>query len=795
MMLTGSMLVGYSNCSNFEAVSGLSLNSSGPEARRGGPLAFPGEARVSPYSQSILDSASGNASCAVSGDLDVSTHYKNGMGLSHGGKDPAPIFRDDLWGDIANRREHVRIFVNGFIPSVDNYLSSDYDHFKPDKASFEAAMKVLCHRGASSVIVTQPARPIASAADLRALIQPNVDAFQVIHAILFRKNLFSLYIPPNWSPDKQYALLFNSGYSLNSNATNYEGPVIGHILADAYAETGVGAVGMLWNGGASYNSFTFSDKPYRDLNDFMRIVVPTVGLHSQKGVAFGTSRGGVTALNVSSHPDIDQMRFALSYPTVPASDISFLGTLFSTTFPYLLSTMDYATGYAAAWRIGYRTPEGQTGIDKMFLSLVGTASRDQVDARNSLTADRKVSRLLANRTQVYFELSTHDGMVPTADQFRMLNKYRRSGVPLETRINYFVGHGGDNDARARFIRDAVIKLIPSTRPLTERLIQAGRTTYYDIETASGDIKTRASSTPNLMTMEVPRFFAPQAMAQVVTLAGSRKRFLTIWKDTLGRKFPLITNTSGDGEAVQDVTADLAGIISDTNSLELEKMFELDSGNRPLRRIFYETSDLGSETLQVSLYPGDLALESIEVHKHMTERTYGADFGRSVGKHATVAYGLLEASSRAALPVEELEITRLLASPTALLPAVYDCTVIRGALANFTMEGEIVPAREHVNQKGFFYVAGYDPNGKKWYSFDGQRWTMHDDLGGGISAIGGVDTLVPAGVRGRTFTNADLRAFPNGEIYLGYGLGTSLADSWKDLLDNNRYKLCTRLPAR
>ncbi len=135
--LIGSMLLGYSNCSNFEV---LNLNS-GLEARQGPPSDFTSDVQISSYSQEIVNASNTNSACVVSGDLDISTHYKAGIGPSPGGKDHPNIFNPELWNEIRNKSRHVYMYVNHFIPGHDNYLSSEYDHDKPSRESFEADRK------------------------------------------------------------------------------------------------------------------------------------------------------------------------------------------------------------------------------------------------------------------------------------------------------------------------------------------------------------------------------------------------------------------------------------------------------------------------------------------------------------------------------------------------------------------------------------------------------------------------------------------------------------------------------
>jgi hypothetical protein len=114
-----------------------------------------------------------------------------------------------------------------------------------------------------------------------------------------------------------------------------------------------------------------------------------------------------------------------------------------------------------------------------------------------------------------------------------------------------------------------------------------------------------------------------------------------------------------------------------------------------------------------------------------------------------------------------------------------------------MDGKILPAGNDVGKTGFYYVAGYDVVLKEWWSFDGVAWAKHDGTNATYLPISGVSALPlqAVGIAGPIFTKQDLTAFPNGQIYLGYGLGTTQMAAWNDLIANNRYRLCATLPSK
>lgn len=200
------------------------------------------------------------------------------------------------------------------------------------------------------------------------------------------------------------------------------------------------------------------------------------------------------------------------------------------------------------------------------------------------------------------------------------------------------------------------------------------------------------------------------------------------------------------------------------------------------RVFESTANsIGMKTTCVASLPQTLAGNTIVP----TSVSRGGTFTASCTTNGSVA-NIRQTCPPPAEPV---------APPAVDTPAVFSCTPTKAYLQAYTMSGTIKPSSSDAGKPGYFFVAGYDVVAKNWWSFDGRDWTKHEGTAdSSFSAIGGVNTLVATGISGPIFVNADLRPFPNGQLYVGYGIGGTKIEAWDQMVAATRYRLCDVLPS-
>ncbi|MEQ1723759.1 MAG: hypothetical protein ABL930_11325 [Pseudobdellovibrio sp.] len=197
-------------------------------------------------------------------------------------------------------------------------------------------------------------------------------------------------------------------------------------LAHAYQQNNNSGFGVLWNGGGAIGSRTVDNLAYEELNEFLNIYLRDLGAANNKFITFGGSRGGVTALNLASHPSVTAIRVAFAYSSVPPNEISEYGSYTCTTVPLLLYGSDWSTGFFGSWRKSFIHPSGYgksdfaglDGLSSHLKALTGTSNFQEVAANFNTLTSAKINKLVSNRTQIFLEMASHDYIVPSIDQFK-----------------------------------------------------------------------------------------------------------------------------------------------------------------------------------------------------------------------------------------------------------------------------------------------------------------------------------------------------------------------------------------
>ncbi len=741
-------------------------------------------------------SADQNAVCNLIGDatLPLVTHYPM-LGL----KVQPPIANINQASEYASGIQYVSLYdVSKFaLPVVGNYLANRYDlaNYPPtvdvNQSRFTGLLNQLCVNDLKSVRFLQGANEVRSAGDLSALVVQNAPYFQIIHSIVFKNNLFTIVVPPRWSKASSGALptLFNGFYDLNTNLVALEGQSMLETLAQAYVAKGRSGFALMWNGNGGVGSRTVDNVAYGELNDFLKIYLTDLGASPTKLVSFGASRGGISALNVASHPALTAAKVAFAYASVPPNELNIISDLITPTVPALLYASDWSVGFIGSWQKSFRHPAGFTRIG--FEGLGGSAAHLKVLTGSSSISDApgqynaltksKVAKLIKNETQVFLETSSHDFIVPSTDQMRLIQDAIASGVRLEGRVNYLLGHGHDNNARRAKLAAVFNSLIDNS--ITAQFIVSGRISRY-VASPNGLFQALSTPTPPL-TVELPRYIVDESDPMFLATGPANARYLVV----LAKEDKLIKI---------DLNLDAKGFAN----LRLNHSL-FTAGDYSLFGVYTRYTDgtlkdkvamtaTVKRGLVISRVPGDIRAYVANASGSVIDgiNSQGRYFDDGVGYGSN--YGFLQTGT-VAIPSDEL--AQLVYEAPASMPK-FSCTVSSANLAMFTMDGAILPASEDLGKIGYYYVAGYDVVRNEWWSFDGKNWARHNNSNATYLPISGVTAqpLQAVGIRGSIFSSMDLTQFAGGKIYLGYGLGVTQMDAWNQLINSKRYGLCATLPS-
>ncbi|MDZ4082737.1 MAG: hypothetical protein U1E10_07365 [Bdellovibrionales bacterium] len=662
----------YNNCGQVAPVEdeSTSLDSSSglsPESAAGGEE-FWESAQLGPArAMSGATQSQTTANCQVTGDFPLRTHFRKGVGPAPGGTDLPQLLNTSLSSEVAARQPFVRIYRD-YVPRPGMYLEDNFDgNVYPDQ-DIRAVLGSLCSATVPLVRFRQVSSAITTMDDIRNLIIPNERSFQVLHGLVFKKNLFTVVVPPMWTAGGSRSSLFSNGYSLHGQLMNSN--LFFRELNRAYQLDQKGAIGVMWNGGGAQGTYTVHDTAYSEFNDFLRILVPAVGLNADKAIAMGGSRAGWTAINMAAHPLVTSLRFAHVYSVFPPADWDAASRSVSTTIPFLLTVIDSAAGYVGAWRNGFRSPElGLSGSDALIFTQTGTSNRSVLRQNHSLFSTLRTDKIKRGNTSILLAISSHDFIVPSVGQWDLAKAYLDTGMNVEIEKHYFCGHGSckmpDHDLAA-----AIVQLNASATPRTERLVTPRRVSHFMVNATTGVSEpiTRAGNLDPL-TVEFPRFILDDVEGPVFATGVPGRRYAVALKDSLGQDFGFIMVLSASGTARYNWAANQVpdGVI------RLGGIFEVNSADEPVTKIAFISNLKDNPPIEFLRYREDTRDLGTGVALAITKSFVGNNLERAyVDPKAGVAflmnYGVLETGT---LPVSAADIAlvrrisgRLTPTPTA-----------------------------------------------------------------------------------------------------------------------------------
>ncbi len=514
---------------------------------------------------------------------------------------------------IVDRKPVVPIYdIAKFpVPSVGNYIGDSFaiESFplgvSDNETRFSSRLKQLCVSDLTAVRFIQGSHQINSAGDLAALVVPNAPYFQILHGLVFKNNLFTVVVPPRWSKATSSTLptLFNGFYDLNTNFMQLEGQPMLKALANVYQAKGKSGFGLLWNGGGAVGSRTVDNNAFVELNQFLAIYLTDLGPAQNKFVTFGASRGGITSLNVASHPAVTAASVAFVYSSVPPYELNTVASLATPTVPMLLFSSDWSVGFIGSWQNSFLHPsgfgrvgfQGLTGIESHLKVLTGASRNSDVSREFNALTNAKTAKLIRNRTQIMLEAGSHDFIVPSTDQLRLVRDGIAAGIQMEARINYLYGHGHDDGARQSKLQ-SVLGILIDQDPAVSNFVTRGRISRY-VASPQGTFTSLSSPIPPL-TVEIPRYVIDESDPMILATGPSNQHFLLAFK-----KGAEITKVNLDLDAKGLLNLRLPHSLFPSGDYELLGAYSVDSQGRPINKI--KITSLATRTLVISRFSGDL----------------------------------------------------------------------------------------------------------------------------------------------------------------------------------------------
>ncbi len=263
---------------------------------------------------------------------------------------------------------------------------------------------------------------------------------QVLHAKIIKTCdddpgcLATFFLPPNWKSDAPagtYPIVTVGHYDLNEHVflptPNGRGDAFGSIVARSGIEGRTGAIGVIWNGGGAWATYTQNPRAFEQFGKIIDYAAEELGGDRHCVMATGNSRSGITAVNMASNPlNLDYtMKFisAGSFAGNPdANDLAF-----TTTYPKQLMNLCRMTGFQDSWKPGWTYPatdgvhvraedvDQEALVNTHFIgkdvyevaSYIQLGSERPAPDMNQLS-DTMIDGILEAGTSVFLEVRTND---------------------------------------------------------------------------------------------------------------------------------------------------------------------------------------------------------------------------------------------------------------------------------------------------------------------------------------------------------------------------------------------------
>jgi len=343
---------------------------------------------------------------------------------------------------------------------------------------------------------------------------------QVLHAKIIKTGeddpgcLATFFLPPNWKSDAAegtYPIVTAGHYDLNEHVfmptPNGRGDAFGSIVARSGIEGRTGAIGVIWNGGGAWATYTQNPRAFRQFGKIIDYAAEELGGDRHCVMATGNSRSGIAAVNMASNPlNLDYtVKFISAGSFAGNSDASDLA--FTATYPKQLMNLCRMTGLQDSWKPGWTYP-ATDGVhvraeDVNQEALVNThfkgkdvyevasyiqTGSERPDPDMNQLSDNMIDGILEARTSVFLEVRTSD-ILPHFNMLEYANtleaKMKAKGE-VRLHVDYIAraGHAWRRTPRGGFalnekLWEALLQFVDPNAPKGP-LVEPGKG-YYQID--------------------------------------------------------------------------------------------------------------------------------------------------------------------------------------------------------------------------------------------------------------------------------------------------------------------------
>jgi len=340
---------------------------------------------------------------------------------------------------------------SNFLPDLNNYVGMNFSLRAIGEKQVSALAKRVVKATGVDLKFYRPDAFTVRNAPTRLKDAPG--CAQVLHAKIIKTSeedpgcLATFFLPPNWksdAPEGTYPIVTVGHYDLNEHvflpSPAGRGDAFGSIVARSGIEGRTGAIGVIWNGGGAWATYTANPRAFRQFGRIIDFVSEELGGNRHCVMATGNSRSGITAVSMASNPlNLDYTMTFISAGSF-ASNRDNKQLSFSTTYPKQLMNLCRMTGFHDSWKPGWRYPATDgihvraedinkkalinkhlTGKDVFEVAGYVLSGRESTNPDWNPFSDKMMTGILDAGTSVFLEVRTND-ILPHFNMLEYANK-------------------------------------------------------------------------------------------------------------------------------------------------------------------------------------------------------------------------------------------------------------------------------------------------------------------------------------------------------------------------------------
>ncbi len=313
---------------------------------------------------------SANAEEAIQHELPIVTHWSNETNAFEYLASDQPNYRVPPAQEKYQPGNSYYFYRRGdrnFLPDLNDYVGMNYSLRAVGEEQVNALAERVRKASGIDLKFYRPDAFIGRNSPTRLKDAPGY--IQVLHGKIIKSGegdpgcLVTFLLPPNWkrdAPEGTYPIVTVGHYDLNEHvflpSPNGRGDAFGSIVAKSGIEGRTGAIGVIWNGGGAWATYTRNPRAFKQFGKIIDYAAEELGGNRHCVMATGNSRSGITAVNMASNPlKLDYtMKFisAGSFASNPENN----ELAFTTTYPKQLMNLSRMTGFQDSWKPGWTYP-------------------------------------------------------------------------------------------------------------------------------------------------------------------------------------------------------------------------------------------------------------------------------------------------------------------------------------------------------------------------------------------------------------------------------------------------------